>query len=236
MGTNVHLTPELERFAREVVAEGRYNNVSEVVRDGLRLLQDAAERKKNFMSDAQRGRGRRRAERLDLGRGCAGRDRSRSSMKLERAQAKGLGPSHSRAGADCRPPRRADLAEAARWISSDQPRAARRLAPSRLDHLAAPSRRPPAQSGSRRPELADDPLPVRRGPGLSLRRASTIASREPAAHHAHRCTARGTCREVLRDLQSATDRRSQIRLRRAGPAGFPGGKRPARDAALRRSA
>jgi antitoxin ParD1/3/4 len=49
MGTNVSLTPELERFAREVVAEGRYNNVSEVVRDGLRLLQDAAERKKNFM-------------------------------------------------------------------------------------------------------------------------------------------------------------------------------------------
>ena len=49
MGTNVHLTPELERFAREVVAEGRYNNVSEVVRDGLRLLQDAAERKKSFM-------------------------------------------------------------------------------------------------------------------------------------------------------------------------------------------
>ena len=49
MGTNVSLTPELERFAREVVAEGRYNNVSEVVRDGLRLLQDAAERKKSFM-------------------------------------------------------------------------------------------------------------------------------------------------------------------------------------------
>jgi antitoxin ParD1/3/4 len=49
MGTNVHLTPELERFAREVVAEGRYNNVSEVVREGLRLLQDAAERRRNFM-------------------------------------------------------------------------------------------------------------------------------------------------------------------------------------------
>ena len=32
MGTNVSLTPELERFAREMVAEGRYNNVSEVVR------------------------------------------------------------------------------------------------------------------------------------------------------------------------------------------------------------
>jgi len=49
MGTNVHLTPELERFARECVAEGRYNNVSEVVRDALRMLQDAAERKRNFM-------------------------------------------------------------------------------------------------------------------------------------------------------------------------------------------
>ena len=48
MGTNVSLTPELERFAREVVAEGRYNNVSEVVRDGLRLLQDAAERRRAF--------------------------------------------------------------------------------------------------------------------------------------------------------------------------------------------
>ncbi|HTX48370.1 MAG TPA: type II toxin-antitoxin system ParD family antitoxin [Caulobacteraceae bacterium] len=49
MGTNVHLTPALERFAREAVAEGRYNNVSEVVRDGLRMLQDAAERRRNFM-------------------------------------------------------------------------------------------------------------------------------------------------------------------------------------------
>lgn len=40
MGTNVHLTPELEQFARARVTDGRYNNVSEVVRDGLRLLQD----------------------------------------------------------------------------------------------------------------------------------------------------------------------------------------------------
>ena len=41
MATNVHLTPELERFARECVECGRYNNVSEVVRASLRLLQDA---------------------------------------------------------------------------------------------------------------------------------------------------------------------------------------------------
>jgi antitoxin ParD1/3/4 len=35
MGVNVSLTPELERFARECVSDGRYNNVSEVVRDAL---------------------------------------------------------------------------------------------------------------------------------------------------------------------------------------------------------
>jgi antitoxin ParD1/3/4 len=46
MGTNVHLTPELERFAREIVAEGRYNNVREVVRQGLRMLQDAEGRRR----------------------------------------------------------------------------------------------------------------------------------------------------------------------------------------------
>ena len=43
MGTNVHLTPELERFAKACVAEGRYNNVSEVVRAALRLLLDQEE-------------------------------------------------------------------------------------------------------------------------------------------------------------------------------------------------
>jgi antitoxin ParD1/3/4 len=48
MATNVHLTPELERFARRCVAEGRYNNVSEVVRQGLRLLQEAEDFRRRF--------------------------------------------------------------------------------------------------------------------------------------------------------------------------------------------
>jgi antitoxin ParD1/3/4 len=48
MATNVHLTPELERFARECVEGGRYNNVSEVVRASLRLLQDAEDRSRQF--------------------------------------------------------------------------------------------------------------------------------------------------------------------------------------------
>ncbi len=48
MATNVHLTAELERFTRECVDGGRYNNVSEVVRSGLRLLQEAEDRRRQF--------------------------------------------------------------------------------------------------------------------------------------------------------------------------------------------
>lgn len=48
MATNVSLTPELERFARVCVESGRYNNVSEVMRSALRLLQTAEERRLRF--------------------------------------------------------------------------------------------------------------------------------------------------------------------------------------------
>jgi antitoxin ParD1/3/4 len=53
MGTNVHLTAELERFAQSCVASGRFNNVSEVVRSGLRLLQDAEERRTAFVASLE---------------------------------------------------------------------------------------------------------------------------------------------------------------------------------------
>jgi antitoxin ParD1/3/4 len=48
MTTNVSLPPALERFTRECVAEGRYSNVSEVVRSGLRLLQEYEEERRKF--------------------------------------------------------------------------------------------------------------------------------------------------------------------------------------------
>lgn len=48
MATNVSLTPELERFARECVAEGRYNNLSEVVRAALPLLQEWEQQRHQF--------------------------------------------------------------------------------------------------------------------------------------------------------------------------------------------
>ena len=39
MPTSIALSPHLEAFVREQVDGGRYNNVSEVVRDALRLLE-----------------------------------------------------------------------------------------------------------------------------------------------------------------------------------------------------
>jgi antitoxin ParD1/3/4 len=48
MATNVHLTKELERFARRCVKSGRYNNISEVVRSGLRLLEESEKRREEF--------------------------------------------------------------------------------------------------------------------------------------------------------------------------------------------
>lgn len=50
MATNVHLTPELERFAHACVEGGRYTNVSDVVRSALRLLQDVEDRRHRFQA------------------------------------------------------------------------------------------------------------------------------------------------------------------------------------------
>ena len=54
MATNVHLTPELESFARACVDGGRYNSVSEVVRSGLRLLKEQEDRKRAFDAMVER--------------------------------------------------------------------------------------------------------------------------------------------------------------------------------------
>ena len=56
MSTNVHLTPELERFAKACVAGARFNNVSEVVRAGLRMLQEAEERRLAFVRSLDEAR------------------------------------------------------------------------------------------------------------------------------------------------------------------------------------
>jgi putative addiction module CopG family antidote len=42
---NVSITPQLDRFVLNLVAAGRYNTVSEVFREGLRLLEEAERRR-----------------------------------------------------------------------------------------------------------------------------------------------------------------------------------------------
>ena len=56
MGTNVHLTPELERFAQSCVESGRYNNVSEVVRSGLRICKTLKQRRAAFVGSLEASR------------------------------------------------------------------------------------------------------------------------------------------------------------------------------------
>lgn len=46
MPTSVALTPHFEAFIREQIESGRYNNTSEVIRAGLRALEDQEQKMK----------------------------------------------------------------------------------------------------------------------------------------------------------------------------------------------
>jgi antitoxin ParD1/3/4 len=48
---NISLTPHLERFVSSRVASGRYQSASEVVREGLRLLEDSEAAKQAALQD-----------------------------------------------------------------------------------------------------------------------------------------------------------------------------------------
>lgn len=51
---NVSLTPELEEFVQSRVTSGRYQTASEVVREGLRLLEDREQRREAAIEDLRR--------------------------------------------------------------------------------------------------------------------------------------------------------------------------------------
>ena len=65
---NVSLTPELERFVQQRVATGRYQTASEVVREGLRLLElQERDREVTFLAlKAKLKRGSDQADRGEL--------------------------------------------------------------------------------------------------------------------------------------------------------------------------
>ena len=44
MGTTVNLGTHFEAFAAEMIQSGRYNNTSELVRDGLRIIEERERR------------------------------------------------------------------------------------------------------------------------------------------------------------------------------------------------
>jgi antitoxin ParD1/3/4 len=52
---HVSLTPELEKFVDGKVESGLYNNASEVVREGLRLLKEHDELRKKYAAQIERG-------------------------------------------------------------------------------------------------------------------------------------------------------------------------------------
>jgi len=52
---NVSLTPELEQFVQGKVESGLYNNASEVIREGLRLLKENDEVRVKWREQIERG-------------------------------------------------------------------------------------------------------------------------------------------------------------------------------------
>jgi putative addiction module CopG family antidote len=52
---NISLTPELEKFVAAKVESGLYNNASEVVREGLRLLKEHDEIRLKWREQIERG-------------------------------------------------------------------------------------------------------------------------------------------------------------------------------------
>jgi antitoxin ParD1/3/4 len=70
---NISLTPELERMVDDKVKTGRYASASEVIREGLRLLEEQEQLKLQRLT-AVRQKIDRGLEQLDKGQGIPGSD------------------------------------------------------------------------------------------------------------------------------------------------------------------
>jgi antitoxin ParD1/3/4 len=81
---NISLTPELERLVDEKVRSGRYASASEVIREGLRLLEDQEEIKQHRLAEI-RQKIDRGLDQLDKGQGVPGPE---ARSRLRRVSAK----------------------------------------------------------------------------------------------------------------------------------------------------
>jgi antitoxin ParD1/3/4 len=79
---NISLTPELERMVDERVKTGRYASASEVIREGLRLLEEQEQFKLQRLA-AVRQKIDRGLEQLDKGQGIPG---SEARAQLRRSK------------------------------------------------------------------------------------------------------------------------------------------------------
>ena len=80
---NVSLTPELEKFVDSKVESGLYNNASEVVREGLRLLKEQDEIRRKWRESIEHGwQQSQRSEVVDGEKAIASaRERTRTKAK-----------------------------------------------------------------------------------------------------------------------------------------------------------
>jgi antitoxin ParD1/3/4 len=80
------LTPELEKFVDRKVESGLYNNASEVVREGLRLLKEHGETRQKWREQIERGW--HQAQRSELVDGNEVFDRLDTRLKARRTRGK----------------------------------------------------------------------------------------------------------------------------------------------------
>jgi antitoxin ParD1/3/4 len=82
---NISLTPELEQMVDDRVKSGRYASASEVIREGLRLLEEQEQLKQQRLADVRRkiDRG---IEQLDRGEGIPGAEARARLRQARRAK------------------------------------------------------------------------------------------------------------------------------------------------------
>jgi len=87
---NVSLTPELEQFVQSRVASGRFQTASEVVREGLRLLEEREQAREAALTELRSKirRGMEQADRGELLNGDAVFEEIRQLSARRRAKSK----------------------------------------------------------------------------------------------------------------------------------------------------